>query len=191
MNFYLIDYMLVIMLAFSVYFDITKRKIPNIITMPAILIGIIWSTVDSGVNGFLFSIFGFLFGLAVFFIPYISGGIGAGDVKLMAAIGALKGWRFTLISTFGTAFAGGVIVIGYMIYKGKLISTLINTLGLIIKPLAKWLFKVSGNKKTLQIYQYFDEKKSENSNDYIPYAIAISIGVIVALFGVFEELIKI
>lgn len=177
------DYVLVGLLLAAVYFDITSKKIPNKITMPAILIGIIWSTVNSGLNGFLFSIFGFLLGLAVFFIPYMSGGIGAGDVKLMAAIGALKGWKFTLFSSLGTAIAGGLIVLIYTIYMSSLKITLIKALGLIVKPLAKGIFKVSGNKKSLETIQYFEKIKMEKRNDYIPYALAIAIGSFVILFS--------
>lgn len=177
-----IDYVLIGLLVLAVYSDITKRKIPNRITMPAMLIGIIWSTINSGFNGFLFSIFGFVLGLAVFLLPYLSGGIGAGDVKLMAAIGALKGWKFTLFSSLGTAVAGGLVVVIYMIFYGNLRSTLINVLGLILRPLAKLIFKATGNKKAYELVQYFEHNKSKNGNDYIPYALAIAIGSIFVLF---------
>ena len=180
---YWMNIFLVVLLSLSVYFDIIKRKISNRITMPAILIGIIGSTVSSGLDGFLFSIFGFAFGLAVFLIPYISGGVGAGDVKLMAAIGALMGWKFVLFSSLGTAIVGGVIAVIYMIYKSSLKNTMINALGLILKPLAKWIFKVTGNKKSYKVMQYFEKNKMEMENEYIPYAVAIAIGTFGVLFG--------
>ena len=179
----IIDYFLIFLLVLAVYYDLTRRKIPNRITMPAILIGITWSTVNSGLSGFLFSIFGFLFGLTVFLIPYMSGGMGAGDVKLMAAIGALKGWKFTLFSSLGTAVAGGVIVIIYMIYNGSMKKTMINVLGLIVKPLAKYIFKVSGNQIAYKIVKFFDNNENIKVKNYIPYALAIAIGSFYILFS--------
>ena len=186
-----IDYVLIGLLVLAVYSDITKRKIPNRITMPAMLIGIIWSTINSGLNGFLFSTFGFALGLAVFLLPYISGGMGAGDVKLMAAIGALKGWRFALFSSFGTAIAGGFVVIIYMIYKGNLKNTFINVLGLVVKPIAKIVFSATGNSKSYKYVQYFEQHKLKNGNDYIPYALAIALGSMIVLFVGIENLFSI
>ncbi|MGB4589580.1 MAG: prepilin peptidase [Clostridiaceae bacterium] len=191
MAWFLENLILLGLLALAVYHDITRRKIPNKITMPAILFGIIYSTVNSGLNGFLFSIFGFLLGLAVFLIPYIFGGIGAGDVKLMAAIGALKGSRFALMSSIGTALSGGMIVIIYMIYKGGLSSTIISSFGLLIKPISKWIFLVTGNKSVLKVFKYFEGKQIEKVKDYIPYAIAIACGTISVLFGAFDGLLAI
>ena len=187
----IIDYFLVGLLVLAVYNDITRKKIPNKITMPAILIGIIWSTLNSGLNGFLFSIFGFLFGLTVFLIPYIAGGIGAGDVKLLATIGAIKGWRFTLFSSLSTAAVGGVLVIVYMIYTGRLKTMLINTLGLLMKPLFKLILKISNNHIIFIGYQYFENYKGNKEDTYIPYALAIAIGTIAVLLGAFDGIIKI
>lgn len=191
MKLQIIEYLLIILLVFAVYFDLTRRKIPNRITMPAILIGIIWSTVNSGLNGFLFSIFGFLFGLAVFLVPYMAGGMGAGDVKLMAAIGSMMGWRFTLLSSIGTALFGGVIVILYMFYKGGMKLTLINAISLGISPLSKWIFKVTGNQTAFKISQYFEKKKTGRKNDYIPYALAIFAGTLIVLFFGIDGVLKI
>ena len=174
----------------SVYFDSTQRKIPNKITMPAILIGIIWSTVNSGLDGFLFSVLGFLIGFAVFLIPYTFGGIGAGDVKLMAAIGALMGWRFTLASGLSTAVAGGILVIIYMLIKGGIKETLVNAIGLLVNPLFRFIYMLSGKKWFLDKQEYFINHKKNKENDYVPYAIAISAGTLVVLFFGMESLIR-
>lgn len=191
MNFGFIHVILLLLLILSVYYDSTQRKIPNRITMPAILIGVIWSTVNSGLDGFLFSVLGFLLGFAVFLVPYILGGIGAGDVKLMAAIGSLMGWRFTMASGLSTALAGGVLVICYMIIKGGLKKTLVDALGLIIKPLLKFIYMVTGKEWFLEKQRYYVKHKSEKANDYVPYAMAISTGTLVVLFFGLERLIQI
>lgn len=158
--------------------------------MPAILIGVIWSTVNSGLDGFLFSVFGFLVGLAVFLLPYISGGIGAGDVKLMAAIGALMGWRFTLASALATAIAGGVVVIVYMLIKGGFKRVFTDAFGVLIKPLLKFFYMLTGKNWFLEKQRYFVRKKFEKENEYIPYAIAIATGTISVLVFNLDALIR-
>ncbi|MBO1265977.1 prepilin peptidase [Proteiniclasticum sp. SCR006] len=181
MNFDFSHVVLLILLMLSVYYDWTRRKIPNKITMPAILIGVIWSTVNSGLDGFLFSVLGFLLGFAVFLVPYIYGGIGAGDVKLMAAIGSLMGWEFVLVSGLATAIFGGGLVIVYMLYKGGLKMTLIDALGLVIRPLLRLLYMLTRKDWFLVKQKYFIGKKEEKQNDYIPYALAIASGTLVVM----------
>ena len=61
-----------------------------------------------------------LAGLAIFFLPFVMGGMGAGDVKLMGAIGALMGWRSSVLTAFYSALVGGAMVIVYLLYTGKL-----------------------------------------------------------------------
>ncbi len=58
--------------------------------------------------------------MALFFIPFALGAMGAGDVKLMGAIGSLMGWKFAVISTLFSAIAGLLVVIVYLIYQKKL-----------------------------------------------------------------------
>lgn len=96
-------------LLISLITDIRNRKILNIITLPAILIGFIYYTITLGLDGFVFSGKGFLIGLGFLLIPYLLGGMGAGDVKLMAAIGALTGATFTFYVFIYTALIGGLI----------------------------------------------------------------------------------
>lgn len=190
MNFIFIHIMLLILLILSVYYDWTRRKIPNRITMPAILIGVIWSTVNSGLDGFLFSVLGFLLGFAVFLVPYIYGGIGAGDVKLMAAIGSLMGWEFVLVAGLATAIFGGGLVIVYMLYKGSLKKTLINALGLVVRPLLRLLYMLTRKDWFLVNQKYFIGKKEEKLNDYIPYALAIASGTVAVMIFKLDTLIQ-
>lgn len=105
----MVNGILVITLIISFITDIQGRKILNIVTFPAILLGLMYYSFNFGLRGFCFSIIGLIIGFLVLFIPFLLGGMGAGDVKLMAAIGALTGASFTLQSFFYTAIIGGII----------------------------------------------------------------------------------
>jgi prepilin peptidase CpaA len=91
--------------------DIKSRKIFNIITIPSIIFGFIFNIYTSGFDGFLYSGNGLLMGFGLLIIPFLLGGMGAGDVKLMGAIGALMGPNFVFYSFIYTALFGGVIAL--------------------------------------------------------------------------------
>ena len=112
--------LLLMLVGASGFFDARERKIPNKITFTGILIGLAFNLITGGWTGLLQSIGGMLAGLAIFFLPFVMGGMGAGDVKLMGAIGALMGWQFSLLTALYSALVGGAMVVAYLLYKGKL-----------------------------------------------------------------------
>ncbi|HPZ64409.1 MAG TPA: prepilin peptidase, partial [Bacillota bacterium] len=85
------EYILILLLMGAVYFDLTRRRIPNYLTIPAMVWGLLSYAVDSGWTGLWESLLGLLAGIGIFVIPFLLGGMGGGDVKLMGAIGALTG----------------------------------------------------------------------------------------------------
>lgn len=78
---------------YSLWTDYKERKIKNSIVYPLMVFGLIVSIVERGAKGALFSLGGMLIAL-VLFPFYLAGGIGAGDIKLFMAIGAVKGFNF-------------------------------------------------------------------------------------------------
>ena len=72
------------------------------------IVGLVYYTYTVGWNGFLFSFSGLLLGIAVFFIPYLMGGMGAGDAKLMGAAGSIIGPKGVFLAFLFTAIAGGI-----------------------------------------------------------------------------------
>lgn len=178
-----INTILVILLLLCSYEDIKNKKIPNKYTIPVLIAGLILMTINGGFEGLKDSFYGFLLGFAIFLIPFLIGAMGAGDVKLMAAIGALKGFTFTFYSLVATGIVGGVMVIVYVIYKKQLLQTFINMFGIMIRPFAKMIYLNSGNKLVKKVYDFFESVKQKNSDLYIPYAIPISVGSIGILVG--------
>jgi prepilin peptidase CpaA len=96
--------------------DLLTRRIPNWLTFPAMLLGLIGQAWLFGASGALDSLLGILLGLAVLLPVYLLGYMGAGDVKLLMAVGAWLGWRLcwrvALFSILcGAAYAAAEIVI--------------------------------------------------------------------------------
>jgi len=101
--------------------DLRTAKVHNWITYPAIAAGLIGHTLAGGLTGHdgAMGLAGSLAGLAVGFLPtlavWLAGGIGGGDVKLMAAVGALAGWRFAIMAMFYGLIVAALMAIGVMI----------------------------------------------------------------------------
>jgi len=88
--------------------DIRFNKIPNLFTYPCMAVALIYHSVVHGFDGLLFSAGGLALGIGFFIVPYLMGGMGAGDAKLMGAVGAILGPRGVFIASLLTALAGGV-----------------------------------------------------------------------------------
>ncbi len=80
-------------------------------TLPAIVLGLILHGIDGRGGGLLFSLTGLFLGIGFLFIPYALGGMGAGDVKFLGAIGALQGPERVVLIFLYTAFVGGVMAL--------------------------------------------------------------------------------
>lgn len=117
----IIDFVLLITLFLALYVDLKKGKIYNKITFSGIILGIILNLL--GERGVLFSLKGLSLGLGIFIIPYALGGLGAGDIKLLGAIGALKGIIFVFWASLISASLGGIIAILMMLRRKAFLST--------------------------------------------------------------------
>jgi len=146
--------------------DLKERKIYNAILIPTLFLGFLFNFVESGFLGLLTSGKGFLIGLGFLLLPFIGGGIGAGDVKLLATIGAIKGPQFVFYTCLGMGLTGGIIAIGILIIKGSLLK-LLKKLG----P-GLWLAFVTRFKVV--------DFTSDQENSMFPYGIAITLGVVSA-----------
>jgi prepilin peptidase CpaA len=117
-------FLLFIALVISFITDIKNRKILNIVTIPTIVLGLLLNTLASGWEGLLFSFLGMATGFGLLIIPHALGGMAAGDVKLLMAIGALKGTAFVFGSFLYIAIIGGVIAFVLLVKQRELIHSL-------------------------------------------------------------------
>ena len=108
-----------VVIAVALYFDVRWRKIPNAWTVPAAAAGVAYHVLQSGLrDGGAFAGAGLLVGVGVFLIPFLLGGMGGGDVKLFAALGAWLGWTDVLLLALVAAAAGGIAALAIMAIKG-------------------------------------------------------------------------
>jgi len=97
--------------------DLRFQKIPNLLTYPSMAVAVGYHVVMNGLDGLLFSAGGLALGIAVFILPYLMGGTGAGDAKLMGAVGAVLGARGVFIAFLFTAITGGVYAVILVLIK--------------------------------------------------------------------------
>jgi prepilin peptidase CpaA len=114
---------LLIPLALTVWIawgDVRTRRIPNYLTLGTAVTGLAYSFMSHGLSGLADGFLGILLGFACLILPYLWGGMGAGDVKALAALGAWLGPKLTLFLFCYMGIAGGVIAVGYLVWQGSL-----------------------------------------------------------------------
>lgn len=94
--------------------DLTRRRIANWIPVSAFAAGLILQGVQSGWRGVGSALLGTLTGAGVFLIFYLLGGMGGGDIKLMAGFGAVLGVKRLLEAALWTAGCGGLMAVGFV-----------------------------------------------------------------------------
>lgn len=167
----LVNTILVIVLVICFITDLKQQRIYNKVIFPSLIAVLVINITASGFSGLKLSLMGFMAGLAVLIIPYFLGGIGAGDVKLLATIGAIKGSFFVLNTALYMAVIGGIIAFTIIISNGALIN--------VLKQLRIWVYSLlCGIKYKLEFPTSTFLKK-------YPYGVAIVGGAVICL--IFKE----
>lgn len=109
-NYFLILLLLSI-LSISAIIDFRAQKIPNLITLPAVIIALLYHFFTNGIDGLTFSALGLATGIGLLIIPYMLGGMGAGDAKLMGAVGAILGSKSVFTAFLLAALVGGIYAV--------------------------------------------------------------------------------
>lgn len=159
---------LLAVLTIAVLYDLRFRRIPNWLTFPAMIAGVAYNTYLGGIPGLLLSLGGLLVGFGVFIAFYMFGGMGAGDVKLMAAIGSLLGPKDVLYAALYTAVAGGVYAILLMVAR-RTNREALSRYGLMAKSLL-----CTGH------CAYIPQGENEKTTP-LCYGVAIAVGTLIVL----------
>ncbi len=124
---YTIQIVLTVVVVFSAWSDVRTRRIPNWLTVGGAGLGLVLQTYRGGPAGLLASLAGMGLGLGMFMALYAAGGMGAGDVKLFGAVGALVGPQHLLIVFVLTGVLGGIAAAGLALTRSKLSSAIRQT----------------------------------------------------------------
>lgn len=160
---------LAIALAASVS-DLRTRRIPNLLTFGAALIGFGYFAATAGLSGLGFSVAGWGVGGLMFLPLFVLRGLGGGDVKLMAALGAWVGPGAAVWLALYTAIAGGVLALGVALFRGYLKQAFVNTWSILT------FWRVAG----LQPHPVLNVESEHAVR--LPYAVPIAAGLLVTLW---------
>ena len=104
--------------------DICMFRVHNYLTFPLILTGLCYHATVGGMGGFTQSVLGAFFGLCILLFPYLLGLMGAGDVKLLAGVGAWLGLPITVVVFVVSSLVAGVYALVLIIMRGKIRQSL-------------------------------------------------------------------
>jgi len=110
---------LLIMTIIAMWTDFRYRKIPNWLTFTGILSGFVYHGLATGLSGLQLAGVGFALGVAILFFPFAKGGIGAGDVKMLAALGTWMGAEMLLPACLWMGVIGACLSL-YAIWKQRI-----------------------------------------------------------------------
>jgi prepilin peptidase CpaA len=101
----------------AVWLDHRHHRIPNWLTGSLLVAAIVVQSIVQGVTGLGMALGGMLVGFGVFLVPYLKRGMAAGDVKLMAAVGACLGPTLALLAACASLIVGGGIAVLLLTYR--------------------------------------------------------------------------
>lgn len=153
------------------YYDVRYRRIPNAFVLATLAAGVAMSAMFGGFPGVAESVGGCALGFVLMFMLHIFGAMGAGDVKLFAAIGAVTGAQLVIPTFIVVILTGGLLAVVSMVRAGMVMTTMHRVLQILLGLLPGWQmprFAVPADRKHT-----------------IPYGVAITLGSIISV-GVFR-----
>jgi prepilin peptidase CpaA len=148
------------------YYDVRYRRIPNAFVLAALIGGLGVNTIFGGMNGVLSSLGGCVFAFVLMFMLHVFGAMGAGDVKLFAAIGSVTGAHLVLPTFLVVILTGGLLALVSILRSGAVRTTMHRVLQIFVGLLPGWpmpKFAVPTDRRLT-----------------IPYGVAITLGSIVS-----------
>ena len=150
---------ILVVCAVAVVTDFRQRRILNVVTFPAMAIGLALNTATYGFSGLAFAISGLLIGVLLFLAPVAFMGRGAGDLKLLAALGAFGGPVFVFWTALWAGALGGLFALAVLLNQRRL--------GVVL----------AGFALDAQTGQF----PVARSNIRLPYAVPIAAGAVIGL----------
>lgn len=161
-------WLVTMVLVVAAVIDGWKLKVPNWITFPLIITGWVYSTIAFGWSGLGWSLAGTAVGLALLWPLYEIGGMGAGDVKLLAGVGAWVHVIHTFHAFWVTVIVGGILAVVMVVATGSWRKHSAQFLGILME-----IITIRDPEKLSEI-----AAQRKSSMRLLPYGIPIAIGTI-------------
>ncbi len=148
------------------YYDVRYRRIPNPFVLATLIGGLAINLMFGGLSGLYGSIAGCFFAFALMFLLHLFGAMGAGDVKLFAAIGAVTGAPLVLPTFIVVILTGGLLAMISIVRAGVVITTMQRVLQIFVGLLPGWempRFSIPSDRRLT-----------------IPYGVAITVGSVIS-----------
>ncbi len=150
------------------YFDVRYRRIPNLFVLATLVSGLVINAAGGGLRGLLASAGGCLLAFGLMFFLHVFGAMGAGDVKLFAAVGAVFGAQLVVPTFMVVLLTGGALAVYTILRNGTALATLLRVLQIFVGLLPGWQmprFEVPADRRHT-----------------LPYGVAITLGSLISLF---------
>jgi prepilin peptidase CpaA len=152
--------------------DVWKFKVYNALTLPLLASGLAYHALHGGLVD---SLYGVLFGFGALIVLYLVGGMGAGDVKLMAAVGAWLGMPLTFYVFLASSLAAGVYSLGLVVCTGRLGETMVNLHIMWLRLASVGRYLGGDDKVELEV------RRSDRRKRIIPFAAMVAVGLVATL----------
>ncbi|MFH1719048.1 MAG: A24 family peptidase [Planctomycetota bacterium] len=156
--------------------DVRERRIPNALTFPLLIVGLIWAGWFGGLAGFGEAVGACLLLGVPYVLLFIFAGGGAGDAKLMGAIGAWLGFKQSVVVLLCVAVVGGVLAIARAAANRRLKQVLTN----VLISFYTFLACVAGGRRLKVADERTDNDAGQSGGIEMPYGVAICAGVCAA-----------
>lgn len=157
--------------------DVKKFTVPNWLTLPLCLLGMIYHTALSGYAGLAFSVTGLVVGFLLLLVFFVIGAMGAGDVKLLAGVGAWLGPVNTIWICLVACIAAGFYSLGVYAMQGRF--------GRLMTPFRAILARCRSPRRPATAALPVDVVARHKDRRWrvLPFALMIAIGVLLVAIG--------
>lgn len=161
-----VELFLVPLAVLIIYYDVRYRRIPNPFVIATLITGLSLNIIFGGAAGMINSLGGCTFAFILMFLLHVFGAMGAGDVKLFAAIGSVIGVQLVFPTFVVVVLTGGLLALVSVVRSGVFTTTMHRVLQILVGLLPGWQMPKFGVPA--------DRRKT------IPYGAAITIGAIIS-----------
>jgi prepilin peptidase CpaA len=149
--------------------DVWKFKVYNLLTLPLLAAGVLYHSMRADLAS---SLFGVLFGFGALIALHVIGGMGAGDVKLMAALGAWLGLPLTFHVFIASSLAAGAYAVVLMVVTGKVGETFLNLQVLWMRLVCIGRYLGADDRVEKEV------RRADRRRRIIPFAAMVLVGIV-------------